>query len=101
MAKSLLNMVVIAPFLCLPTMYFAKGVVFDEMDRWLKNYLYDVQHKGLLQKYWIVWGPVNTLTFSIVPEDMRITFVACISFFWSIVLSSIANSEQESTGNVP
>lgn len=93
--KVLFNMFVIAPFLCLPMAYVFKAFVFGmTMSSAMRNYIHDVRQKGLVKKYWMVWGPVNTLTFSIVPEHMRITFIASISFFWCIVLSSISGKNK-------
>jgi hypothetical protein len=34
-----------------------------------------------------IWIPVNFLVFSLVPEHFRVTFVALVSFFWTMILS--------------
>ena len=55
----------------------------------LRRYLADAR-RDLLAKYWALWTPVQCLTFGVVPPQWRIAFVAAVSFFWLIVLSSIA-----------
>jgi len=58
----------------------------------LQKYWNDVQHQQLLQKYFALWGPVQCLTFGVVPEHYRVTFVAVVSFFWLIAFSTITNN---------
>ena len=66
------------------------------LDTGVTQYRHDVMHRGLLGTYWSLWVPVQTLTFSVVPPAYRIVFVACVSFFWVAILSSIiSNSQQE------
>jgi len=59
-----------------------------------RRYVDDIRNHGLLTKYWLLWGPVQCLTFSIVPEHFRVTFIAAVSFFWLIILSSIASKKR-------
>ncbi len=83
--------VVISPFLCLPIAYLIKAVVFQQALRnGLQRYIYDVMNNGLLTKKTLFWTPINAITFTIVPEHFRIAFVSCFSFFWLIMMSSIA-----------
>ena len=83
--------VIISPFLCLPIAYIIKAIVFKQaLAKGLQRYVYDVTNNGLLTKKTLFWAPINLFTFTVVPEHMRITFVACFSFFWLILMSSIA-----------
>ena len=59
----------------------------------MSKYWQDIQHQGLLWKCFALWGPVQCLTFSVVPEHLRVTFMAAVSFFWLILLSSISSNE--------
>jgi len=59
----------------------------------MDKYWQDIQHQGLLWKCFALWGPVQCLTFSIVPEHYRVTFIAAVSFFWLILLSRISCNE--------
>ena len=89
--KVLLDQFVISPFLCLPMAYIIKAIVFRQsVSDGVQSYIYDVKNNSLLTKYWLVWFPVQCLTFTVVPTQFRITFIACFSFFWLILLSKIA-----------
>ena len=61
----------------------------------IRRYKDDVLNNGLLVKYWSLWGPVQCLTFSVVPEHLRIVWIALVSFFWLIIFSSIAAKGQK------
>jgi hypothetical protein len=79
--------------LTLPLAYLTKAVIFRYSFReGIRRYWDDIRNHGLLLKYFALWGPVQCLTFSIVPEHMRVTFMACVSFFWLIILSSITST---------
>lgn len=92
--KNGFNLLVIAPFLCLPMAYIIQALVMNKtVTSGIESYMEDVQQNGLVQKYWMLWGPVNMLTFSVVPEELRIPFITAISFFWSVCLASISGSE--------
>jgi len=82
---------VMSPFITLPVAYLFKAVVlnFGVLEAF-SRYWHDVSQNGLLFKYWSLWAPINSITFSIVPMHFRITFIACISFFWMIALSYIS-----------
>ena len=95
---------VFAPFTCLPCAYIIKAFIMnsddDEMEsaNWsttavkgLSKYKEDVLQRGLLLKYWAIWFPVQTITFSVIPERYRILFIACVSFFWMFLLSAISS----------
>lgn len=79
------------PFLCLPTLYMLKAIVFETPLRdGLDKYVQDA--KGdLLWKYWAIWTPAQFFTFSVCPEHLRIPWVALVSFFWLIILSNISS----------
>jgi hypothetical protein len=89
--KVAFDMLVISPFLCLPVAYFIKAVVFGQtMKEGLNRYIHDIQHNKLLKKYWAIWAPVQCCTFTVVPPELRITFIAFVSFFWLILLSTVS-----------
>jgi len=64
----------------------------------LSKYWQDVQTQGLLWKCFALWGPVHCLTFSVIPEHLRVTFIAFISFFWLIALSHISSTPATKNG---
>ena len=87
------DMMVISPLLCLPVAYVVKSFVFNHpLKEAMMNYKDDVMNNALLLRYWLIWGPVQCCTFSVVPEHLRIVFIALVSFFWLVIFSSISNS---------
>ncbi|KAK1732984.1 Mpv17/PMP22 family protein [Skeletonema marinoi] len=88
--KVAVDMGFISPLICIPTAYIIKGfLIGNTFVQSLANYVDDVVNKGLVFKNWSIFVPVQCITFSIIPEHFRVSFVACISFFWMIILSSI------------
>jgi hypothetical protein len=88
------DMLVVSPFLCLPVAYVLKGAIYkDTIIDSIKRYMYDVKENKLLKKYWMLWSPAQCLTFSLIPEHFRIGFIAGISFFWLMILSSISGKK--------
>ena len=88
--KVAVDMGLISPLLCIPAAYVIKGsLIGNSFQQSLANYVDDVLHQGVVFKNWMIFVPVQCLTFSIIPEHFRVSFVACISFFWMILLSSI------------
>ncbi|GKY99833.1 hypothetical protein MPSEU_000937100 [Mayamaea pseudoterrestris] len=115
----LADQIIFAPFACLPCAYIIKAFVMNSGDdanenessdapatngKWsetaikgLGKYKEDVLRRGLLIKYWGLWTPVQTVTFSVVPERYRILFIACVSFFWMFLLSAISSDTSDTT----
>jgi len=84
---------VLSPFLTFPLAYVAKAFVSGEpVPSGIARYIGDVKNRGLLTKAWLLWVPVQSLTFSVVPEHLRIVFIASVSFFWLILLSSLESA---------
>lgn len=78
--------------LTLPIAYLSKALIFRySVKEAFRRYTDDIRNHGLLTKYFTLWGPVQCITFSIIPEHFRVTFIAIFSFFWLIILSSIAS----------
>lgn len=94
--KTLFDGFVNAPLLWLPPAYLVQALVYGYPKRKaLKKYIKDVRENGLLKKYWSLWLPVSFLNFSIIPPHFRVAFVALVSFFWMIILSVVANNDQD------
>eukprot|EP01082_Thalassiosira_pseudonana_P013238 g11575.t1 g11575 contig6:138175-138926(-) len=95
-SKVLFDALVISPLVCLPVAYLVKSVIFQYSFREaLRRYKSDVMENGLLTKYWSLWGPVQCLTFGVVPQHLRIAFIALVSFFWLIIFSSVTAKGQK------
>eukprot|EP00967_Tisochrysis_lutea_P027864 scaffold32377_cov34-Tisochrysis_lutea.AAC.1 len=88
--KVLFDQLVLTPFLCLPVAYLIKAIAFAESPaEGLRRYIADVK-EDLLIKYWLIWTPAQCFTFGVVPPQYRIAFIALVSFFWLIILSTIS-----------
>lgn len=83
-----------APLFWLPPAYVVKAAVYDyPMKEGLEKYVHDIKHKGLLTKYLSIWIPAQSISFSVIPEHLRIVFMASVSFFWFILFSTVASGE--------
>mmetsp|Transcript_37241 Transcript_37241/g.56816 ORF Transcript_37241/g.56816 Transcript_37241/m.56816 type:complete len:281 (-) Transcript_37241:31-873(-) len=92
LTKVAFTLLVVTTLLTLPSLYVIKGVIEQSsLKKALGKYVDDVKNQKLLQKFYMLWGPVLTLAFSVVPEQFRIAFIAVISFFWLIILSGISS----------
>lgn len=95
LSKALFDNFVSGPLLCLPLAYGIKGLILNmPMRDSFKKMWYEIRHKGLLFKYWSLWIPTQCLTFSVIPEHLRILFIAVVAFFWLIFLSMVTAKEQ-------
>jgi len=91
-SKVLFDNMFVSPLLCLPVAYLVKSVVYQfTLEEAKSRYIQDVKD-GLIFKYWCFWMPAQSLTFSVVPEHLRILFIAAVSFFWLVVFSSISSN---------
>lgn len=86
-----------APLCWLPPAYLIKAMVYDYCwQEGLQKYVQDIRHNGLLLRYWAIWLPAQTVSFSYIPDHMRVAWMALVSFFWFILFSSVASDgEQE------
>mmetsp|Transcript_51663 Transcript_51663/g.109849 ORF Transcript_51663/g.109849 Transcript_51663/m.109849 type:complete len:278 (+) Transcript_51663:184-1017(+) len=85
----------VSPLVCLPVAYLVKSVVFRfTLEEARERYVRDVR-EGLIFKYWCFWIPAQSLTFGVVPEHLRIAWVAAVSFFWLVVFSSISSNADD------
>ena len=90
--KVLADLLILTPFLCLPSVYFLKAIVFRySFKEAARRYWVDVKEQKVVLKYWMLWAPVQTLTFGFIPPHLRILFIAGVSFFWLIILSKLSS----------
>lgn len=86
---------VIVPLLCLPIAYLTKGLISHKsIGESMKKYFHDMRHTNLMMHFCVIWIPTKFLAFGVVPEHLRIAFFAFVSFFWMIILSTIASSSE-------
>jgi len=89
-----------APMVWLPPAYFVKAVMYNyPLTEGLNRYINDITQNGLLKKYWTVWLPAQSVSFTIVPDHLRVVFMACVSFFWFILFSTVSSNSSSSSGD--
>lgn len=93
------DMLAVTPLLCLPMAYLVKASMNtqESFQQGLEKYFRHVQEEGLLFKYWMLWIPVQSITFGLIPEHLRIVFIACVSFVWLMILSQISSTSEQTT----
>ena len=90
LSKVVFDMCFISTTLSLPLAYITKALIHrSTIKEGLKQYVDDCVNHGLWLKNFSVWAPVQCLTFGVIPEHLRVFFIALVSFFWLIILSSI------------
>lgn len=96
--KVFFDNLIAAPIMWLPPAYFIKAWVYGNDDdnkgilaEGLEKYLVDVKENNLLWKYWAIWFPAQSVSFSVVPDHLRVAFMASISFFWFILFSTVSS----------
>lgn len=93
----LFDQLFLMPFSALPVCYLVKAAVFrSSLRQGFKYYIRDAK-KGLIFKAWALWVPTQCVTFTVVPEHLRIAFIAMVSFFWLIILSNISGRDRSRT----
>lgn len=100
--KVFFDNLIAAPLMWLPPAYFIKAWIYGStgekdfgpmtmlQEGWEK-YVTDVKDNSLLLKYWSIWFPAQSVSFSVVPDHLRVAFMASISFFWFILFSSVSS----------
>lgn len=86
LAKVAADSLVHVPVVYLP-LYFAfeYSVLSDGPLEGLKRYSVDAPQ--VLSAYWSLWPPLHFVSFTVVPPQLRIGFVATVSFVWLTYLS--------------
>jgi len=96
--KIAFDQAVVAPLVTLPLMYVIKALIFrTSLKQSMATYVDDIKTRNLLKYFWMLWIPVKLLKFTVIPEHLRITFLAVVSFFWMIVFSSVTERKKLSS----
>jgi len=76
------------PFVYFPAFYLLKGVAEDRpLASSYVKYKEDLWEN--CKALWALWVPAQLVNFALVPRHLRIPFVAGVSFFWTVILSSL------------
>ena len=74
-------------------LYLIKALVYDySLGVGLQKYFNDVTKNGLLFKYWRIWFPAQSISFTVVPDHLRVVFMASVSVLWFIQVSTVASN---------
>lgn len=93
MKKVVADSLVHVPLIYLPLYYPYKALVLGEgsaLDG-LRQYRHDAYE--VLTTYWTAWPLVHLTSFTILPVELRVSFVACVSFCWLIFLSYASHKD--------
>merc|ERR1712048_247773 len=98
--KVLTDSFVHAPFLYLPVYYASQSLMKSDLPGTpmekclfgLRKYRDEAQET--LTKYWLVWTPVQVINFKFMPTELRVAFMASVSFGWLIALSVISHRDE-------
>jgi len=82
-------------FAVFPFLYMPTYLVFDELlrcgsffgvpSRWC------TELKNSMRQYMKIWPPTMLCVFALVPTELRVSFIASVSFVWLIILSVISH----------
>ena len=83
------------PCIYLPLYYPFKTVVLGEGSArdGLVRYTHDARE--VLGTYWSMWPAVHFTSFTVIPQELRIGFVASVSFVWLIYLSYASHKSED------
>ena len=71
------------------TVVLGEGSALDGLSRYRAD-AYDV-----LTTYWSMWPAVHLFNFTVMPTELRIHLIACVSFVWLVYLSYRSHAELE------
>jgi protein Mpv17 len=81
-----LDMCVHTPLVYFPSFYLIKGCIDNKNASCsMKDYKANFKHDML--SMWQVWIPAQLVNFSLVPLHLRMPYVTCVSFAWTVILS--------------
>ena len=97
------------PLICLPTYYVAHTVVdsnWAERRRPLElasraMRIYVEEARDVISLSWMLWVPIQTVTFSVVPVSLRTHFVAAASFATLTIMSRLQGKLEERRRSIP
>lgn len=92
-AKTVGDALIVFPFMYMPTFYF-----FDELLRsgTLRRIpeRFKKEMQGCMETYMYIWPVANMLMFKVVPAELKVSYIASVSFGWLLILSYIAQQSQ-------
>jgi len=89
-AQAGIDFIAVFPFLYMPTyLLFDEllrcGSIFGVPSRWC------TELESSMRQYIKIWPPTMLCVFAVVPTELRVSFIASVSFVWLIILSVISH----------
>lgn len=88
---------IVVPSVCWPLAYVIKSIVNgDSLKDGMVQYIDDLKNSSLVKNFVLIWIPAKALIFGLVPEHLKIASIAFVSFFWTMIFSSICGKVKSS-----
>jgi len=100
-ARVLFDQFITTPLLYFPSFYTCKCLVFEK-----KSFGY-LKWKEYQKKYWCdtfksdvmasakIWGPAHFITFTLIPNHLKLLWIGGVSALWTVILSILRGSKDE------
>jgi hypothetical protein len=83
LTKVLFDLLIQTTLVTLPIAYLSKAIIFRYGPREaFRRYTDDIKNHGLLTKYFMLWGPVQCLTFRYVRRREEVLDLFCVDSFY-------------------
>ena len=82
------------PFVVYPVYYAYKAVLYDGQTMGDGLRRYGGEWQEMCANYYSVWVPANMLVFTVVPEPLRVAFIATTSFVWLGAVSFLTHRRE-------
>lgn len=93
MKKVIADSTVHVPLIYLPLYYPFKMVALGEGSAYDGLVRYKADSFDVMTTYWSMWPLVHLVSFTVMPQELRIGFVASVSFVWLVYLSYASHKE--------
>lgn len=91
--KTIGDALVVFPLMYMPTFYFFDEVVRSgSLQRIPQRFWKEMG--SCMETYMYIWPIANMLMFKVVPAELKVTYIAAVSFGWLLILSYIAQQSQ-------
>lgn len=93
MKKVVADSTVHVPMIYLPLYYPFKFIVLGEGTAYEGLLRYKADAYDVMTTYWSAWPAVHFISFTYMPQELRIGFVASVSFVWLVYLSYASHKD--------
>jgi hypothetical protein len=91
-SKAAADGIVVFPFMYMPTyIFFDEFLCYGSVSRIFTRWCDEIG--ASMRKYVYIWPATMVCVFTVVPIELRISFISGVSFMWLILLSVISHEE--------